>query len=196
MSLTGTVAGLAGDANLVPARSKAVCSRVVALLETGCVTGNAHRVGRLVTARPMDNVTWRCVFLGQEMEPAFALKIPRDLQSLQASSGHSNQILLQWRHTKSVGHLKIPGFPVRTVRTDHEFIALPEESGRDALVLEFGIIEVAGHRFFGRQGHCLGMVRLPPLFRLILMTAEALPVINISNLHHRDSCDARSNRWW
>ena len=63
------MAGLAGHVHFGPARIEGVGLRVVALLEAGGVAGDAHRVGRLVAAGPVQHVARRRLLVRQQVEP-------------------------------------------------------------------------------------------------------------------------------
>ena len=163
--LPRAVARLARHVGFAPARRESIGAGVVALLEAGGVATDAHRVAGLVAARPVQHVAGRRLLVGQQVEPALALAVPRDLQRLQAPAGQRDQVLLQRRDAEGVAHLEVGQLAVGPVGAHDELVAALEEAGGDALMLERGVVEVAAHRLLGGRGHCLRVVRLLPLRR-------------------------------
>ncbi|MGR9099208.1 MAG: hypothetical protein ACU826_01445 [Gammaproteobacteria bacterium] len=92
------------------------------------------------------------------MEPAstslfLRAAVPSDGKGLQAPTVQLDQILLQRENAEGVFDFEFARFSVRSVGTHHKS-AVPAEKPRDPTVLtDFGIVEIAEHRFFGRLLH-------------------------------------------
>ena len=140
------MAGLAGHVHFGPARIEAVGLRVVALLEAGGVAGDAHGVGRLVAAGPVQHVAGRRLLVGQQVEPLAFARVPGNLQRLQPALAGVDQVLLQRFVAEGVGDLEVGHAAVGAVGVHHVLVAAPEEARGHALVPELRVVEVAAHR--------------------------------------------------
>jgi hypothetical protein len=156
--LPRSVAGLAGDVRLLPARVEAVVRGVVALFVGGDVAGQAHRVGSLVATGPVQHVAGRGLFVGKEVEPAPGVHVPGHLQGLQAPAGAGQQVLLQRCRAEGVQDVEIGRPTVGAVGVDTPALAFAEEARGHAAVGEAGVGEVAGHGVGGRRRHGAGVV--------------------------------------
>ena len=192
------MAGLAGHVHFGPARIEAVGLRVVALLETGGVTGDAHGVGRLVAAGPVQHVAGRRRLVRQQVEPLAFARVPGNLQRLQPALAGVDQVLLQRFVAEGVGDLEVGHAAIGAVGVHHVLVAAPEEARGHALVPELRVVEVAAHRLRCRRGHGLGMVRRRPGLAGRLVAAQTLGVFDIGGRRqrcgHRCRGRARSGR--
>ena len=182
------MAGLAGHVHFGPARVEGIGLGVVALLEAGGVAGDAHGVGRLVAAGPVQHVARRRLLIGQQVEPLAVARVPGNLQRLQPALAGLDQVLLQRFDAEGVLDLEVRHAAIGPVGVHHVPVAALEEARGDALVPELGVVEVAAHRLRRRRRHGLGMVRRRPGRAGRLVAAHALGVVHIAG---RRQCRGR-----
>ena len=129
----GSVAGLAGDVDLRPARREAVLLRVVLLPDAGRVALGAHVVPVLRRTGPVQDVVEVDLVLGIEVEPplparGLRARVPRDAERLQAAARKLDQVLLQGRHAEGVPDLVVGELAVGAVGVNVELLVAPEEA--------------------------------------------------------------------
>ena len=126
----------------------------------------------------MQNVIVLDLLIGVEMNPAlpaFILRpgIPLDRQSLDASVGKFDQILLKLVDAERVFHLKDGQLPVGPIGFDQEFPVLAEKALSYVVVFNTVLVKIAQHGFIRGMTHFRFVLLGPPQVRFGLMTAGA-----------------------
>ena len=155
MTRTRPVASLTGDVDLRPGGVVAILRGEVALAKVGGVTLGAHVVPVLVGPRPVKRVTVRNRFVGVEVEPLLALRVPGDTQGLQPATGEFHQVLLQRPQAEGVGDLEVLELAVGPIGVHVEPAVPVEERGGHAEVREADVVEVSQDG--GLAGHLHGV---------------------------------------
>ena len=153
---------------------------VVALLEAGGVADDAHRVRGLVATGPVQHVARRRLLVGQQVEPALAVRCPTRSAAAAAARPASRSgtaaAARRRRCSSTSKSASLPSGP--SVRTKNLSPRLKKRVVTP-WCLNVRAVEVAAHRLLGGRGHRLRVVRLLPLAGLVLMAAQALLVVDI-----------------
>ncbi|MCY1400465.1 hypothetical protein D9M71_155550 [compost metagenome] len=182
MAGSRAVAGLAADAEAVPAAGEAIGDGIVVTPEAGAVAFHAHEVGVLLRAAPVQGIAEVHALSGVEVEPGALVHIPGHAQGLQAAAADLDQVLLQRRDAEGVGHTEVGRLAVGAGGVDPEAAVLAEEAGGFAFALEADVIEVAQHAGVGGFLHRQLVVAAPPVIGLPGVAAGALAFVH----HARD----------
>jgi len=138
----------------------------------------AHEVPVLVVPGPVVRPARLDGLVRIEVVPALLHVIPGGHQALQAATGQRHQVLLQRADAEHIVDAKIGGDAVGTGRVDPEGSLPAEETGRDPIDGDDGIIEIPQHRLFTGYLHGQLMVRAHPGPELVLVAAGAHPVVH------------------
>ena len=170
--------GLAAHAEAVPLTVKAVVERIEVAFVAGGVAFHAHEVGVLVGFAPVQRVLEGDALAWIEMKPAAFLCIPGHAQGLQAPVADFEQILLQRRDAKGVGHLEVGRLAIAARRVDPELIAALIEPRGFTFGTERGVVEIRRDRLRRGGLHRQLVVRALPVLGLGLVAALALLLVD------------------
>jgi hypothetical protein len=108
-----------------------------------------------------------------DVEPFLFVDVPGNPQHLDATIWEFDHILLQWSYAEGVFDFVVVVLAVGAFGVHHELFTVAEETSLLVEASEFGIIEIAEHRFVGRQFHGAIVIRTFPQFVLDLMARDA-----------------------
>lgn len=172
------MAGLAADPEAVPLAIEAVGGGVEKALVAGGVTFHAHEVGVLVRLAPVQRVLEVHALARVEVEPAVFLGIPGDAKGLQTAVADVDQVLLQRRDAKGIGHFEVGVAAIFARGVDPEVIAPAQEARGLAFSLEGLVVEVRQHALGTGLLHRQLVVRALPILHRLAVTALALLFID------------------
>jgi hypothetical protein len=123
-------------------------------------------------------VAGREVVVGVQVEPPPLDGVPGDRQALQAPAGELDEVLLERLDAEHEGHRILGDRAVRTLGAHEERPVAPGESGRHAVVLDDGVVEVTEHRVLAHRLHGQIMVRADPPLELAFVALGAHGVVD------------------
>src|SRR5690606_35726794 len=153
----GAVAALAADAQGVPRRVVGLRG-IVAAAKAGRVAFDAHEVGVLLGAGPMEPVAVVHPSAVVEVDPAPRAHVPGGAVSLEATVRQAQEVLLEGIDAERVGDPILRQLSVRARRVDPEGAVTAEEAVTlrirgEGVCGACGVAEVAEHRLFRGELH-------------------------------------------
>ncbi|MOA13752.1 hypothetical protein D3C78_1338150 [compost metagenome] len=141
-----SVTALAADTQCLPVAGELAQVAVEAPLEAGGVAFDAHEVGILLRAAPVQRIAMVDALVGIQVEPGPLFHIPGGAERLQAAAFQLDQVLLQGLQPEGVGHLEVGRLAVRPRQVHPERVALALEMGGFHVVVQWRGVEVGQHR--------------------------------------------------
>jgi hypothetical protein len=172
------MASLAGDIYIGPAGGISIGGEVIVLFQIRGMAACTLIVPGLVAPGPMKAVTGSQDLVRVKGKPALATlllrtAVPGDPERLIAAARKGDQILLERSDAEGVGDFIVVRRPVRTLGPHHELVATAGECGRQSVMGQRGIGEIAENRGCCCLLHGEGMMRSLPALGLRHMATGA-----------------------